>query len=578
MILLFCLFKCEVQNVLSQAAGAAGYNISPKNINCEFSEHADTSSKIAFQLAPALKKSPASIASELVQYISLSPDSLIGKIEASGPYINAYVSDVYIQKTLKRILEEKENYGQGSRRGKIILEHTSANPNGPLHVGHIRNSVIGDTLCRILKKTGYDVEVQYYVNDTGRQIAVVSWACDHYPPDPTKKSDNAIADVYIRANKDIEKDDSINASIENLMKEVESGNPKAIESFTKSVDMALSGIRETLKLMNVSHDTFIRESTFIENGDVWRIIESLEKTGRTKEKDGALVVDLSDYGFEKMLVIRRSNGTSLYTTRDIAYHQWKSSRCDRMINIFGADHKLIAGQLCSVLDVLGYPAPELVIFEFVSLPEGSMSTRRGKFIPADDLLHEVISKAYEEVEMRRPETSEQFKRKTAKSVGVGAVRYDIIRVSPEKSTVFDWKKALDFEKQGAPYIQYAHARAAGILQKAREQGFISEKLSNLPKDSSFSFNLAESYETDLIKKMSRFQEIIETCADDLRPHTFAVYARELADVFNQFYRFVPVLNENNSDIKKSRLYLVLASKIVLKNALEVLGIDAPDSM
>ena len=585
MIFLFIEFKNQVQKVLCEAAVSLGYNIKEADVSFEVSEHSDLATRLAFQLMATEKQkktesdkkaNPAQIAGELVA--AVSPDALrqadlIGKIEAQGPYINLFVSDKYLIQTVANAVAEKENYGSGHKSGKILLEHTSANPNGPLHVGHIRNAILGDTLSRILKKAGYDVEVQYYVNDIGRQIAVVSWACTKYPLNMDIKPDNAIVDVYVKANQDIAADESVNQYIEQLMKKVESGDPETIDSFTHAVDMAVAGISETLQLMNVKHDKFVRESQFIASGAVWDVISRLEATGKTKEDNGALVVDLSEYGFEKTLVIRRSNGTSLYTTRDMAYHEWKSSQCDRMIDVFGADHKLISGQLRSALQMLGDKIPEVVIFEFVSLPEGSMSTRRGVFISADELLAQMIDKAYDEIEKRRPEESDAFKKEVAKMVGIGATRYDIIKISPEKSTVFDWKTALDFEKQGAPFIQYAHARASNILSKAAEEnaGFCDYASADYSL-------LSEPQEAALIKKIALFEQKIEESAENLKPHTFAIYARELADDFNQFYRYIPVLNIENVTLKKARLTLVFSAKIALANALSCLGIDAPDSM
>jgi len=578
---LFIEFKNQVQKVLGEAAGSLGYDIRKEEISFEVSEHADLATRLAFQLMAGKKgkENPAQIAQAIVDAVSKeSPESadLIGKIASSGPYINLFVSEKYLVQTLKNVIAEKENYGNGQHSGKILLEHTSANPNGPLHVGHIRNAILGDTLSRILKKAGYDVEVQYYVNDIGRQIAVVSWACSRYPLNMDVKPDYAIVDVYVKANQDIAKDESVNEHIEQLMKKVETGDRETIESFKHAVDMAVAGISETLRLMNVNHDKFVRESQFIESGDVWNVIDRLKATGKTKDADGALVVDLSDYGFEKTLVIRRSNGTSLYTTRDLAYHEWKATQCDRMIDILGADHKLISGQLKSTLDLLGGKVPDVVIFEFVSLPEGSMSTRRGVFITADELLAQMIDAAYAEIEKRRPEESEDFKKNVARMVGIGATRYDIIKVSPEKSTVFDWKTALDFEKQGAPFIQYAHARASNILSKMNEEAAWSTD-SFVSGFADYTL-LTEPAEIALIKKIALFEQRIEESAGNLKPHTFAIYARELADDFNQFYRYVPVLNVEDAELKKSRLALVFSAKIALSNALSCLGIDAPESM
>ena len=230
---MFIEFKNQVQKVLGEAAGSLGYDIRKEEISFEVSEHADLATRLAFQLMAGKKgkENPAQIAQAIVDAVSKeSPESadLIGKIASSGPYINLFVSEKYLVQTLKNVIAEKENYGNGQHSGKILLEHTSANPNGPLHVGHIRNAILGDTLSRILKKAGYDVEVQYYVNDIGRQIAVVSWACSRYPLNMDVKPDYAIVDVYVKANQDIAKDESVNEHIEQLMKKVETETEKQL--------------------------------------------------------------------------------------------------------------------------------------------------------------------------------------------------------------------------------------------------------------------------------------------------------------------------------------------------------------
>ena len=439
-------------------------------------------------------------------------------------------------------------------------------------MGHIRNSIIGDTLVRILKHAGYDVETQYYVNDMGRQIAIVSWAFTQFEFDVSKKPDHAIADIYIKANALLNDDPEKIAEIDKRMQLVESGDEETIESFDVAVSHAVSGIKETLMRMNVKHDSFPHESSFIRSGAVSRVVEEIKAIGRTADDKGALVVDLGDYGFEKTLVIQRSDGTSLYTTRDLAYHEWKGERADRIIDVLGADHKLISGQLKATLNSIGKKEPEIVIFEFVSLPEGSMSTRRGKFISADDLLEQIEEQAYMEVDKRRPEMAEGFKREVARTVGIGAVRYDIVKVSPEKSTVFNWKEALDFEKQGGPFIQYSYARACNILRKA------GEELSWISAQDIDPSLLVEDTEIDLIKKMASFDSVIDMSARELKPHTIAIYARELAESFNQFYRFVPVISAEEEDIRASRLALVECARTVLASALNTLGLGAPESM
>lgn len=570
MLSLFLEFKKQVTEALENALESLGFEID--DLGLESSQHADIASKVAFRLAAQAKSNPKELADRIVAAIELPDGSLIGDIRTVGPYINITAGRNYVDNTVLAILDEKEAFAGNFCQGKILLEHTSANPNGPLHVGHIRNSIIGDTLVRILKKAGYEVETQYYVNDMGRQIAIVSWALSLFEFDSSRKSDHAIADVYIKANALLNEDPEKVAEIDKRMQLVESGDEETIKSFAEAVEFAVTGIKQTLLRMNVSHDSFPHESSFIHSGAVSRIVEEIKATGRAEDDNGALVVDLSDYGFEKTLVIQRSDGTSLYTTRDLAYHEWKGERADRIIDVLGSDHKLISGQLKATLNAIGKKEPEIVIFEFVSLPEGSMSTRRGKFISADDLLDQIEQQAYVEVEKRRPEMADDFKKEVSHMVGIAAVRYDIVKVSPEKSTVFNWKEALDFEKQGGPFIQYSHARACNILKKAKEEGKWNPDQKIDPS------LLTEDTEIDLIKKMASFDSIIDLCARDLKPHTIAAYARELADSFNQFYRFVPVLSAEEDEIRASRLALVNCAKIVLASALDTLGIGAPESM
>jgi arginyl-tRNA synthetase len=569
---LFLEFKAQATSILKDAIQEIGLEIEDSELYFETSSHADLASRTAFKLASLYKQNPKELATRIVSAIKIPDSSYVGEVSASGPYINFHASKHYLNRTVAAVLEEKEKFGCGAPKNKILLEHTSANPNGPLHVGHIRNSIIGDTLARILRRAGYDVEVQYYVNDMGRQIAVVSWACERFELDLSKKSDSAIANVYIKANAELDKNPDYVKEIDAIMEKVETGDVSTIDSFDKAVSLAISGIKETLLRLNVAHDSFVNESSFLKSGAVHNVVEKVKATGRTKTDKGALVVDLSDYGFEKTLVIQRSNGTSLYTTRDLAYHEWKAGQADRIIDVLGADHKLISGQLKATLNAIGVKEPEIVIFEFVSLPEGSMSTRRGQFISADELFDRVTESALEQVDARRPETSYEFKKQVAEIVGIGAVRYDIVRVSPEKSTVFNWKEALDFEKQGAPYIQYSHARACSILEKAKEEVAWESSTEIEPSI------LVEDTEIDLIKKMAMFDNIIDIGARELKPHVLAIYARELADAFNQFYRFVPVIAAEDEKVRAARLALVDCARIVLANSLDTLGIAAPESM
>ncbi|ABK14014.1 MULTISPECIES: arginine--tRNA ligase [Methanothrix] len=558
---MFLDFMSEVEGILKEGLDRCGLSVPLEN-SLDLSPHADLSTTIAFRLSPVLRKDPKDVAAEIYNSMG-SPSRWVDRAELVGPYINFYMSRNFLDNVVTKA--QGEDAWWGRRSGSVVVEHTSANPDGPLHVGHIRNSVIGDTIVRILRRAGYNVEAQYYVNDMGRQTAMVVWGCDHLDLDDSKP-DHAIARVYIAAHKIMNEKPELSAEVDELMRRYESRDPEIVKKFQRAARYAISGIERTLHRMNIHHDSYKWESEFVWDGSVDEILEMLERTGRTVLKDGALQLDLSEEGFEKSLVLRRADGTTLYTTRDLAYHKWKAENYERVVEVLGADHKLISAQLRTALRMLGIGEPEVVIFEFVSLPDGSMSTRRGKFISADELLDEVEKQAYLEVTKRRPEMDEEFRRDVAGKVAVGAVRYDIVRVSADKATTFDWKTALDFEKLSAPFIQYSHARACSIINKAGELDEFDPGL------------LRDDYEIALIKKIAEFDLVIERAARELKPHQLATYARELAERFNLFYRYDPVLDAKPVELRNARLGLVRASRNALSATLDTLGIDAPESM
>jgi arginyl-tRNA synthetase len=358
----------------------------------------------------------------------------------------------------------------------------------------------------------------------------------------------------------------VDKEISEILNKYEHLDPDVSAKIRKMVETCLEGQQMTLARMNVFYDKFVWESSFVQNGTVNEVIEKLAKTGYAERKpDGALALNLSPFGMEKEFVLTRADGTSLYTTRDIAYHIWKLANCDMAVNVLGEDQKLAMQRLAATLKILGETKlPKIVFYSFVSLPEGRMSTRKGVVVNLDDLLDEAIERAYIEVDKRRKDLPEDRKRKIAEAVGIGAVRFDIIRVAAEKSITFKWEQALDFEKQGAPFVQYSYARACSILEKAERQQY----------DLSV---LKEKEEIALVKKMAMLPYEVQVASTDLKPHIMANYARELAETFNQFYRFVSVLNAE-PELREARLALVNASRITLANTLDLLGIAALEEM
>lgn len=574
---MFLAFKREVEGVLRKAMEKAGYESQDLSLE-EPGEIADLASSIAFKLALKYKKPPNSIAEEIKKHVQLEEYSLIEKVEIAGAYINFHVSKLFLEMTLREVERKQEAYGKLPKRGeKIILEHTSANPTGPLHVGRGRNPVIGDTLARLLRAAGYDVEVQYYVNDMGKQVAAIVWGYDHIDPktlEPLEyeKPDYEVVQYYRKAASLLEEDPGVEEEISRLLTQYEEGKVEVREKFKKVVEKCIAGQMQTLRRLNAAYDKIIWESQFVFNSNVKKVVEEIAKSKLASIRDGALILNLSEFGLEKEFVITRGDGTTLYTTRDIAYHLWKFSQANIAINVLGEDQKLAMEQLNAALEILKVQKKPLIVYHsFVTLPEGRMSTRKGVVVNLDDLIEEAIARAYIEVDKRRKELPEAKKREIAEMVGIGAVRFDIVKVAPEKGITFSWEQALDFEKQGAPFIQYAHARACSIFEKARE--------ANLEFDENFNpALLIEKEEIALIKKISKLSSIVETAAKDLKPHLLATYARELAESFNQFYRYIPVLSAETEELRKARLGLVDCARIALRNTLELLGIAAPKSM
>ncbi len=525
------------------------------------SEHSDLASTIAFKLAKERKKSPKEIADEIVENIEVESE-YIGSVESTNGYINFFASYEFLEDTVNVILDEDENYGHLNLEGEILIEHTSANPDGPLHIGHIRNSIIGDTVARIFSKAGFDVKTHYYVNDMGRQTAITVLGIEKFGL-KNKKPDHAVAEAYIEANRLLESNPELEEYVEKLMLAYEEGDEETVEKFRKAVETALAGIKQTLKTINVEHDEFVWESEFVRNGYVDKVLKILDEKGIIK-KDGAWIIELEE--FDKEVVLRRGNGTTLYITRDLAYHMWKNENYERFINVLGADHKLYGTQLSKILELIGLKPPEIIFFEFVSLPEGSMSTRRGKFISADELIGKVRDEAWRILSER--EMDEDEKRRIADAVAVGAIRFDFIKIAPEKHMTFDWSKALDFERQTASYIQYSHARACSILRKAVEDGM---------PELEFKGELCTAGERRLVMLLSKMPYMVKRVVKELRPNVFAEYLLSVAGAFNDFYRDHPVLKAD-SEIRMHRLAIVDATRVVLRNGLELLGIEPLERM
>lgn len=530
-----------------------------------------------FPLAKTMRKAPAAAAAELVAAL---PASARVSAIAEGPYVNFAVdARALAAATLAAVEERGLRYGTHPETGRsVIVEHTSANPNGPFHVGRARNPIVGDSVARILKAAGHQVTTEYYVNDMGKQVAILNWGLRNLdrkslPPSDRDKADHQHVAFYQKANELQENDPEVAKAIGESLLRFEKGDKATADEFREAVALVLGGMRESLARLNVHMDRYSWESEYVFNGATEDVVSRLKQVPIAQQDEtGSWYLDLSNYGIagrSSRWTFLRKDGTSLYTTRDLAYHQDKFRRADRAVNILGEDHKLTMQQLDIALDLLGVNKhPEVLWISFVSLPEGKMSTRRNRVVFIDDLLDEAVARAREEVEKRRSaELSPEQMDRIAEVVGVGALRFNIAGVQTEKSITFRWEDALSFDGDSAPYVQYSHARAASILRKAAEAGH----------KTGGELALAEAAEVELVKAIARFPRVVKQAADELKIHLVVGYAVELANAFNQFYRDCPVMVAEEG-IRAPRLALVAATKQTLANALGLLGIEAPDSM
>lgn len=532
-----------------------------------------------FSLAPLAKKSPNDIAKDLANKIEKS--KWIAKAEAKGGYVNFFVDDKYlISSTLRSIFEKKEKYGHLQKKNKkVIIEHTSANPTGPLHVGRARNPIIGDTIVRIFRAAGYDVESQFYLDDLGKQVATLAAGIEEFHPGGSVATANLSAHeavkYYQKASGLMLEEDKFADKISELVRKIESGEQKSIDLVHKAYAPVLEkkeGIKKTLNKINITIDKYVPESKFVRNKSVDLVVEKLKKSKYCNEEEGAFYLNMKPFGItgrNTKFFFTRRDGTTLYATRDIAYHLWKAKHADILINVLGEDHKLESKQVEIALKLLGAKTlPRVIFYAFVSLPGGKMSTRQDRVVYLNELIEECIDRAYHEVKERRgSELSEGKMKKIAEMVGIGSLRYNIIKVQPEKDIVFKWEEALNFEGNAVPFIQYAHARACSILSKIKDE-----------KREFDSNTLTHDSEVKLIKQLARFPLFIEDASSGYKPHIIANYLYETASKFNQFYRDCPVLSEKDTMLGKSRITLVNAARIVLNNALELLGISAPEEM
>jgi len=641
------LLRNECETILTKALKKTYPEIQVTSLALErppTPEYGQLASSLCFDLAKKLSKKPIDVAETLARTVKKPKLKLVESVESAGAgYVNFHANfEEFSALTIEsaRQLEDQYGFVKTDNPLRIIVEHTSANPAHPIHIGTARNSMLGDAIARTLKSRGHTVFRHYYNDDVGRQTAVMAYGYMKLgEPSVSEKPDHFIGKIYTitscmieinRLKRDLERAKAVSAVeemtkinkelddwmavavelkekypelFEKLLEKInededpesqvaalnrayEAGEKEAKKLVREVVELCLQGFKETLGRAGVSFDSWDWESDFVWSSRVSEVLQGLKTTPYVFSSGGVLEFNADkvaqERGLKSKLGLRedyeippltlvRADGTTLYTTRDIAYTLWKFEKGDELINIIGMEQSLAQLQLKVALYALGYgvKAEKLVHFAYnlVSLPGFKMSSRRGHYIIFDEVMDEAVERAFEEVSKRSPQLSEEGKRNIANFVGIGAVRYALIEVDPSKPVVFTWERVLDFEKNSAPYIQYTHARASSILRKAARK----------PEAPSYEL-LGQKLEHEIVLCLASFPETFIEAAEYLKPHVIADFANSLADKFNTFYNAFPVIKAEPKELSDARLALTDAVRIVLRNALGLIGVFAPERM
>lgn len=570
----------------------------------------DLASTMCFDLARSIHKAPSWICSEVSQKVK--PAGLVEKVEVAGNYINFFVNFPKLaEMTLDAIETEDDGYGrQKAKEGKVVIEHTSVNPTKPLHIGHGRNAVLGDTTCRILRALGHEVEVHNYVDDMGRQMAETLLAYRKVKQKPKAKFDHLLGLIYSDMHKRIGIEAELEKEVKDILAELEEGKGKTAGEAKKLAERCVEENLKTSDRLGIGYDLLVWESDLVRAGLLKEALDTLRKTGHlvggAGERAGAMILKLSDQGMDDKVLVR-SDGTAVYTARDIAYQLWKfgkaktklkfkinSKRPDgtktyetaklgktsarfgrarKVINVVGAEQKFPQRVVFTALKILGheseYENSHHLAYEHVWLPSGKFSGRKGTWVgfSVDEVIEEAVARAYEIVKEHARDETQDFWNKSAELVGVGAVRYSLLGTTPEKKIVFKWEEALNFERNSGPAVQYSHARASSILRKARGKG--GKRPAGL---------FTAPQERRLITLLAKFPQVVQNAGERLQPHLVAQSASEIAVAFNTFYEACPVIEAETRELRAARLRLVNCVRIVLRNALGLMGMAAPERM
>lgn len=552
----FQKFREECAGLLKKAGNEAVLETPPKEIPADLAFP-------CFSLSKEFRKAPQEIAKEIAA--RLKPGGLIKEIKAEGPYVNFYAGWSKLSKEIiSEILKKKENYGKGNAREKVMVEYSSPNTNKPLHVGHLRNDSIGMSVANMLEFSGNEVIRTAIINDRGVHIcksmlAYKKWGGGKTPKN--MKSDHFVGDFYVLFEKKLKENPELEKEIQGMLMKWEQGDEETRKLWKKMNKWVLDGMKETYKAFGSKFDFWTYESEIYDKAKP--LIEEGTKKGIFfMNEKGDLVAKLEPELPDK--VILRADGTSIYITQDMALARMRFEKygIGKILYVVATEQNLHFRQLFKIFGLLGYRWAKNcrhLGYGLVNLPSGRMKTREGTVVDADDLISELKELAKKEIRKREEKIPEKALEERSLSIALAAIKYFMLKVEPLKDILFDPSKAISFEGDTGPYLQYTHARASSILKKAKKKPRISLK----------------EEEFAIAKKLARFPEIASASASELKPNYVANYLFELAAMFNEYYHTHRVIG---SDEEESRLALVSAVKIVLGSGLKLLGITPLEKM
>ena len=523
-----------------------------------------------FRLAKAMRKAPPAIAEELRAGITLP--SSITKAEVKGGYLNFFEDRAgAASATIKRVLAEGENYGhsdEGSGKN-VCVEFSSINIAKPFHIGHLPSTAIGNSLNRIYKALGYNTIAINHLGDWGTQfgkmiVAYKKWGGGKPIEESTVRE---LVKLYVRFHEEAETDESLNDEARAWFRRIEQGDSEAVDLWQRMKTLTLKEVGEVYKLLGVEFDSYAGESFYEDK--MQAVIDELDAKGLLKTDKGAKIVDLSEYNMPPCIIVK-SDGATLYATRDLAAAIYRKKTYDfvKSVYVVAYQQNLHFQQFFKVLELMGYDWVKDCVhvnFGMVCMEEGTLSTRHGNVVYLEDVLNASIEKTLEIIKEKSPDLED--KEAAARAVGVGAVVWGILYNSRIKDTSFSWKKMLNFDGETGPYAQYTHARCCSVLRKAGgyDEADIDCTL------------LSGEAETALVKAIAAFPDTVKAAAEKYEPYLIARAAIEICSRFNKFYYDCRIMDDD-MHIRNARLALTDAARICIKNALYLVGLEAPERM